>query len=435
MSRKLVPDRRDFLRITAAGALGGLLPALFTAASARQPASMPLVQPEFFGATMHWPVRAPYIENYPSVPIAAWRAILPELHWFSLEPRKGEWKFDKFDIAMRLMASSGIDVLYTLGETPTWASSDPSVKGPYIYGQLAPPRRLADWESYVRTVAQRYQGRIRHYELWNEPTVREVDGSKAHFTASQLVELGQSAYRIIKEIDPQARLTTPSMVGGERGVERMEAYLEAGGNQCSDVVAFHYYGLPEQIPQYHAALTRVMARHGIGHLPVWNTEFGYLIADPTTPNTHPLGGGSFSRVLPAPEAAAWLARSLIIAASVGIERFYWFMWDGRNMGLMTYEGRRINAAGVAYGTVAGWLTGRHLGQIQQTGNVVSCPVIANGKALGRLVWTRNYRTMRWSVPESWQATVVESVDGRRQEFIPVGGVELSASPVLIRSVS
>lgn len=433
MKMKRVPDRRDFLRITAAGALGGLFPLVAPAVSVPASAAMHLVRPEFFGLHMVWPVRAPYADNFPSVPVAAWRAILPELHWFSLEPRQGEWKFDKLDIAMRLMESRGVDVLLTLGETPTWASSDPSKKGPYIYGQLAPPRRLADWENYVRTVAQRYRGRIRHYELWNEPTVREVDGDKAHFTASQLVELGQAAYRIIKETDPQARLSTPSMVGGEKGVDRMDAYLAAGGDQCSDIVSFHYYGLPEQIPQYHAALLKVMARHGLGHLPVWNTEFGYLIADPTSPNTHPLSGGSFSRVLPEHEAAAWLARSLVIAASLGIERFYWFMWDGRNLGLITYLERRINAAGVAYGTVAGWLTGRHIGPVRQTGNLVFCPLVEKGTTIGRLAWTRDYKTMHWTVPKNWKAAAFESINGRHQEITSTGAIELSASPILIRS--
>lgn len=433
MKKVLAPQRRDFLRMTAAGALGGLFPAFASVAGVPESATLHRVPPEFFGLHMGWPMHTPYAEYFPSVPVGTWRANLPDAHWFSLEPRKGEWQFDKLDIAMRLMASRGVDVLLTLGETPTWASSDPSRKGPYIYGQLSPPRRLADWEDYIRTVAQRYQGRIRHFELWNEPMVSEVDGDRAHFTAGQLVELGQAAYRIIKEIDPQARLTTPAMVGGQKGVDRMEAYLAAGGDKCSDIVSFHFYGLPEQIPQYHATLLRVMARHGLAHLPVWNTEFGYLIEDPTSPNTHPLIGGSFSRVLPAREAAAWLARSLVITASLGIERYYWHMWDGRNMALITYEGRRINAAGVAYGTVAGWLSNKWVGQIQKIGNVVFCPIEENGVAKGRLVWTRDYKTMRWSIPKSWGATAVVLLDGSDQTILSDGHVELSASPVLIRS--
>lgn len=425
--------RRAFLRTAAAAAMVGVFPPSLRVAAAAPAAGMHRVQPEFFGLHMGWPVHTPYFEYYPTVPVGTWRANLPETHWFSLEPRKGVWKFDKLDIAMRLMEWRGVDVLYTLGETPTWASSNPTRKGSYVYGQSAAPSRLADWENYVRTVAQRYRGRIHHYELWNEPSVREVDGDGANFTAAQLVEMGQAAYRIIKEIDPQARLATPAMVGGEKGVDRLEAYLAAGGDRCADIVAFHYYGLPEQIPQYHAALLMAMARHGLGHLPVWNTEFGYLIEDPTSPNTHPLMGGSFSRVLPEAEAAAWLARSLLIAAATGIERFYWHMWDGRNMGLVTFKERHINAAGVAYGTVAGWLTGRWAGPLQQDGNVVFCPIAVNGTTIGRVVWTRNYKSMPWAIPKSWGATAIELLEGPQQKIPSGGHIELSASPVLIRS--
>lgn len=434
MENRLLSDRRTFLRMAAAGALGGVLPAFVPSAGARASATMHRVRPEFFGLHMGWPVRMPYAEHFPSVPVGAWRANLPDTHWFSLEPRKGEWKFDKLDIAMRLMASRRVDVLLTLGETPTWASSDPTRKGPYIFGQHSPPRRFSDWEDYVRTVAQRYRGRIRHYELWNEPTVREVDGANAHFTADQLVELGQAAYRIIKEIDPRAKLTTPAMVGGAKGVDRMEAYLAAGGDRCTDIVSFHFYGLPEQISQYHAALLKVMARHGLAHLPVWNTEFGYLIEDPSSLNTHPLIGGAFSRVLPAQEAAAWLARSLVITASLGIERYFWHMWDGRNMALITYRDRHINAAGLAYGTVAGWLTGRWVGPMRETGNVAFCPIVEDGTTIGRIVWTRDYKTMRWGIPKNWGATTMTLLDGRDQKNITGGHIDLSANPVLIQSV-
>jgi hypothetical protein len=425
--------RRDFLRLTAASALASVLPEMAPAASAAEGnRSLHLIRPEFFGLHMAWPTRRPYAENFPSVPVGAWRAILPELHWFSLEPSPGAWKFDKLDIAMRLMESRKIDVMLTLGETPAWASSKPDTKGEYVFGQAAPPRRISDWENYIRTVAQRYKGRIRHYELWNEPTVREVDGDRAHFTARELVELGTSAYRIIKETDPQARLTTPSMVGGEKGAERLDAYLAAGGNKCADIIGFHYYGLPEQIQQYHSALLAVMKRRGVAHLPVWNTEFGFLIEDPTAPNTFPLGGGSFSRVLPADEAAAWLARSLIIAASVGIERFYWFMWDGRNVGLTTWVGQNIKPAGVAYGTVANWLIGRSVGQVQRFGQLNVSPLIENGMTIGQLLWTQDYKAMRWQIPTGWKAKSMEFLNGQTKDVPTSQLVELSASPLLIR---
>lgn len=421
--------RREFLRRSAAGAAVLALPRLGIAtgeAMRRIPAS-------FFGLHMVWPVRQPYVENFPSVPFTGWRALLPETHWFSLEPRKGEWHFEKLDIAMRLMESRGVDVLLTLCGTPTWASSKPDLKGVYVPGEYAPPRDLKDWEDYVRKVVERYRGRIRYYELWNEPAVYEVDGVKAHFTAAKLVELGRSAYRIIKEVDPAAKFTSPPMVGWPEGVRRMEAYLAAGGGECMDIVSYHFYGVPDQVPQYHAALVKVLARYGLAQLPIWNTEFGYLIEDPTAPNTHPLIGGAFVRVLPDHEAAAWLGRSMITAASLGIERFFWYMWDGRNMALINYQDRKINAAGIAYGTVAAWLTGRLISALAQVGDAEYCRLADDRGLVGYLAWSRDYKARTWKAPAAWDVRSFRRLDGQGGEVTSDGSLELSAGPVFLLS--
>lgn len=139
-------------------------------------------------------------------------------------------------------------------------------------------------------------------------------------------------------------------------------------------------------------------------------------------------------MLPATEAAAWLGRSLIIAASLGIERFYWHMWDGKDMGLITFKEKRINAAGVAWGAVANWLTGRVPGPVQQDGNVVSCALTNNGAIVGHLLWTRDYKPMRWAVPTNWgrRRSPGSTVVGER---CPRGTGSAGAAPVLIRSAA
>lgn len=390
-----------------------------------------LVSPTYFGLHMVWPMHSPYASNFPQVPLGAWRAYYPEIHWFGLEPARGDWQFGKLDLAVRLMASRKVEVMLTLGETPTWASSRPDHAGPMVKGQLAPPRDIGDWENYVRTVAQRYKGRIQCYELWNEPTVREVDGSRASFTAAELVDLARSAHTVIKSIDAAAMLTTPAMVGGEMGADRLDAYFAAGGNRYADVVAFHFYGFPEQIGRYHAALKAVMRRHGVPSLPIWNTEFGYLIHDPTAANTHPLIGGSFSRVMPPEEAAAMLARSLVIGASLGIERFFWFMWDGRNMGLTRFGDGKINAAGVAYVTVADWLANRWIGVVQRDRDIAYCRLTNPAGFRAWIVWSHTYKAIRWLPPTAWDVRRIGTVDGLYRDTAEGSTLDIGASPILL----
>ena len=96
--------------------------------------------------------------------------------WYELEPAKGVWNWGLLDNLVEAAEEHGVsDILLTLGQSPGWASSSPDTVGPYFgligqpAGATAPPADIQDWRDYVTAVAQRYKGRIRYYEIWNEP--------------------------------------------------------------------------------------------------------------------------------------------------------------------------------------------------------------------------------------------------------------------------
>ena len=99
----------------------------------------------------------------------------------------------------------------------------------------AEPRDIEDWRIYVRKVAERYKGRIRNYELWNEVNV------KGFYSGSQekLVELARVAYQTLKEVDPNIVFIAPSVVG--EGHHRwLDEYLAKGGAEYLDVVRLSF---------------------------------------------------------------------------------------------------------------------------------------------------------------------------------------------------
>ena len=100
----------------------------------------------------------------------------------------------------------GVKVTYTLGMTPQWAAARPNDWSVYGSGSSSEPQNMEDWRNYVRTVATRYKGKIHHYELWNEADYH------GFYTGSvdTMVELAKQAYKIIKEIDPNAIVLTPN---------------------------------------------------------------------------------------------------------------------------------------------------------------------------------------------------------------------------------
>ena len=107
----------------------------------------------------------------------------------------------------------GKDMIYTLGRTPLWASSDPKAPGSYHPGDCAPPANMSDWDNYLTAIAAHAAGKIKYWEIWNEP-----NNSTGYCGAiPTLVTMTQHANAIIKAIDPSAIILSPACNGGDFG--------------------------------------------------------------------------------------------------------------------------------------------------------------------------------------------------------------------------
>ena len=101
-----------------------------------------------------------------------------------------------------------------------------------------------------------------------------------------------------------------------RGLKWLEAFLSAGGGGYTDVTGYHFYVSP-QPPEAMAPLIdsvrALIARHGLGARPLWNTETGWFIADRQTV-VAPVGTGNDFRakVLTEEEASGYVARAFTI---------------------------------------------------------------------------------------------------------------------------
>jgi hypothetical protein len=182
------------------------------------------IPPTLFGMHIH------HIGTYtpwPAVPFGTWRLWDAYVSWPNLEPNKGQWYFDKLDSYVQLAQSHNVEILLPLGLSPTWASARPTEPSGYNAGSAAEPANIEDWKNYVRTVATRYKGRIRYYEIWNEPNEPLFFSG----TVDQMVTLAREAYAILKEIDPEVMVVSPSAVSGvvDLGTPWLENYLMKGG--------------------------------------------------------------------------------------------------------------------------------------------------------------------------------------------------------------
>ena len=387
----------------------------------------PVISRSYFGLHIH---RADTTTAWPRVPFGSWRLWDAHASWPHLEPELSKWDFRRLDRYVEMAQAKGVEILLPLGLSPTWASARPQEASAYnTPGWAAEPRNLATWREYVRTVAARYKGRIRQYEIWNEPNLTRF------FTGSPeaMRTLTCEAYRTIKEVDPAARVVSPSATEKEKGIAWLRSFLAAGGGRCVDIVGFHFYVYAHEAPERLGGLARdlraLMEQYGLSGRELWNTETGWYFANRRVPNA------SRYRVLDEELSAGYLARALIVAADAGVSRFYWYAWDNATMGgLIEPDSGDIKPAATAYAAVFGWLVGGRLEGCQQAESVWECRLLDADARPARILWS-TAGAHPWNLPAEFDITTIERVDGRsaaRKGGAQGREIVLDELPVLVR---
>jgi len=108
------------------------------------------------------------------------------------EPYRSAW--DKYDNIVELAHKYGLNIICRLDNPPAWSRADGDARG-----TLLPPDDYEDYGDYVYAVVSRYRGRIRTYQIWNEPNLVREWGE---VNAQEYVELLRIAYTRAKEADP-----------------------------------------------------------------------------------------------------------------------------------------------------------------------------------------------------------------------------------------
>src|ERR1700691_4816236 len=163
----------------------------------------------FFGMTMH---------NYrkgtpwPSIPFASLRTWDTEVSWADIHRGPDTFVWSNLDALIDLAQERGLDLVFTLGRTPRWASAKPDAKSPSGPGQCAPPANIQYWDNFLRAIVTHAGGKIKFWETWNEP--QSPDSVFYCGDVETMVQLQRRAYEIIKTIDPAATVLTPATVGG-----------------------------------------------------------------------------------------------------------------------------------------------------------------------------------------------------------------------------
>jgi hypothetical protein len=361
------------------------------------------ITPEYFGLHIH---RAADGTAWPQVKFGSWRLWDANVQWHQLQPSPSSWNFAKLDLYVALAEINNVAILLPLGLTPAWASARPNENSAYGNGHAAEPASMETWRIYVNTVAKRYKGKIREYQIWNEPN------DKGFFSGStsKLVELTCEAYKILKSIDPAIIVVSPPYTG-EQNIVKLEEFLDLGGVQCIDVVAYHLYvaeSTPEAMQPVVVKIQQVMKRQKLIGIPLWNTESGWHIenTDGTPYGRVPMGWS----LVDSDRSAAFVARAYLLASAFGVDRYYWYSWDHSSLGLYELTAKRLKPGGVALGVVADWMIGNARPVCSAKLNTWSCSIINSSSTRSLVIWSTAGQDT-YVVPFGWHIESVVRADG------------------------
>ena len=118
---------------------------------------------------------------------------------------------------------------------------------------MGPPSRTQDWVDFLKAFATRYKGRIRAYQIWNEPNLSREWCKHAPDPAAYAQFL-KASYSAIKSVDPNALVISAGMTpttccpDGSQAlpdaqfIERMYTAMGGGSNGYFDLLGVHAAG-------------------------------------------------------------------------------------------------------------------------------------------------------------------------------------------------
>lgn len=210
------------------------------------------------------------------------------MNWSDIERTAGQLDFSYHDFLVGAARERGLEVMAVLIGTPVWALP-PEVKGRDRIRHRCPPQdRYKDaFINFHRSAAQRYRGKIKYYQFWNEPNgcfwVNE--GCRNSDQYPVYTKWLKIAYPVLKAADPDCLVAAGALDyhdGVTRGYEYLEGMYREGAKGYFDAFSIHPYAKKMDRALHVEAIRdtrRVLVAHGDWRVPMWITEYGWSTPD------------------------------------------------------------------------------------------------------------------------------------------------------------
>ena len=224
----------------------------------------------------------------------------------------------KYDGIVAAAQARNLQLIVRLDRPPSWARQNLPMdsfrvaKRQQDPGSTGPPDNYEDYGDYVTAVVERYRGKIRFFQIWNEPNYGH-EWNWADPNPAKFFKLLQLGYTRAKAANPDAIILFPSLTPADgfdwqamNDLQFLEQLYQLGAADYFDIFTAQGYGLGQPAtenryvrPLFNAdgslrrdtlwqrpldsrtdvtrvvLLREVMERYGDAHKAVWISEFGW----------------------------------------------------------------------------------------------------------------------------------------------------------------
>ena len=256
--------------------------------------------------------------------------------WHRTEAVKGTFDFSAYDRRLSASEAVGVEHLGLLVYGNPWATT--KTTSDHMY----PPDDPADFATYVSKAVTHYKGRIKRYEIWNEPNsgFRFWKGAGLSGDPKAFGALVKAAYLAAKAADPTVEVLFGAPFFNDQVIDGhlkflanvYKAHPDLGKHY--DGMGLHPYALyppsapPEKATSWEVSVGRklaqvraLMAKHGQGDKPIYVTEMGWPVWDKVTEA----------------QQAAYLVRGFLLLQAAGSRMHCWYTLHDSKSGLTPTE--------------------------------------------------------------------------------------------------
>lgn len=198
--------------------------------------------------------------------------------------------WDKYDQIVNLAGQYEISIQARVDTPPAWTRANPDE------GTLAPPDDWEDYYTFLRTVAERYKGKILDYQIWNEPNIRPEWGNNP-VNPEEYTAVLCRAYQVLKSVDPNivvhSAALSPTVALTDVDLSDLiflQRMYDAGAKGCFDVMSAQGYGFYSGPTDQRLRATTlnfarplyirdIMVANGDASTPMWISEAAWNPVD------------------------------------------------------------------------------------------------------------------------------------------------------------